>query len=202
MAKVVKGEDIKSKRLNTALESEAAEFLVLGRLLLEKIPAFKAYVNYPGYDLIATDAERNASARIQVKSRYRTDWDGFIINSFDCDFVIFVALNRGFKKTKKNGDRGVKDPEYFVLPITWVKKVRDLDNKWGKITFHDGVTALFASIFSEHFHVRPYSVDQFEELKGWDASHCFSVSNHGRTTIIPSPAAQTIPDNPRIARQH
>jgi hypothetical protein len=35
------------KRLDTKLEAEAAEFLVLGHLLLEKISAFKAYVNYP-----------------------------------------------------------------------------------------------------------------------------------------------------------
>jgi hypothetical protein len=106
--------------LDTKLESDAAEFLVLGRLLLERVPTYKSYVNYPGYDLIAVNSELNTSARIQVKSRYRTDWDGFIINNFGCDFVVFVALNRGYNKAKKNGDKGVLEPECFVLPVAYV----------------------------------------------------------------------------------
>ena len=121
------------KRLDKKLEAEAAEFLVLGHLLREKISAFKAYVNYPGYDLIATNAEQNTSRKIQVKSRYRTDWDGFIIGNLDCDFVVFVALNRGFVRPKRNGDSGIKSPDFYVLPIAYVKSVRDPKNSWGKI---------------------------------------------------------------------
>lgn len=77
------------QRLNTKLEAEAAEFLVLGQLLLERITAFKAYVNFPGYDLIATDADKNGSAHLQVKSRYGTDWDGFIIKN-NSTFILTV----------------------------------------------------------------------------------------------------------------
>jgi len=121
------------KRLDTSLESEAAEFLVLAQLLLKKIPTFKAYVNYPGYDLIATNADKNTSARIQVKSRFATNWDGFIINNFECDFVVFVALNRGFNKAKKNSGLGIEEPAFYVLPVSWVKDVSDPENKWGKI---------------------------------------------------------------------
>jgi len=51
-------------RLNIKLESEAAEFFVLGHLLLERITAFKAYTNFPGYDLIAKYALNNTSAKI------------------------------------------------------------------------------------------------------------------------------------------
>src|SRR4051812_21275131 len=120
-------------RINTRLESEAAEFLVLGHLLLQRITAFKAYVNYPGYDLIAADADRNTSAKIQVKSRYQTDWDGFIINNLNCDFVVFVALNRGFPRPKHNGDTGIRPPDFYVLPISYVNDVRDAANSWGKI---------------------------------------------------------------------
>lgn len=120
-------------RLDTKLEAEAAEFLVLGHLLLNRISAFKAYVNFPGYDLIATNAGNNTSARLQVKSRYRTDWDGFIINNLDCDFVVFVALNRGYGSPKKNSGDGIAPPEFFVLPIEWVCSVRDPNNAWGKI---------------------------------------------------------------------
>lgn len=123
----------KRTRKDTKLESEGAEFLVLGRLLLEKITAFKTYTNFPGYDLIATSADNNTSARIQVKSRYQTNWDGFIINNFDCEFVVFVTLNRGYSKLRKNGDTGIKEPEFYILPISYVMEVRDPDNDWGKI---------------------------------------------------------------------
>ena len=128
------GTMVAKPRRDTKLESDAAEFLVLGRLLLERVPTVtKSYVNYPGYDLIAINQKRHTSARIQVKSRYRTDWDGFIINNFECDFVVFVALNRGYAKPKKNGDRGVREPEFYVLPIRYVRRMRDPKNKWGKI---------------------------------------------------------------------
>lgn len=122
-----------AKRKDTKLEAEGAEFLVLGHLLLNRISAFKAYVNFPGYDLIAADAENNTSARIQVKSRFQTDWDGFIIKNYDCDFVILVALNRGYPKPKKNGDSGVREPDFYVMPISYVRRVRDPKNSWGKI---------------------------------------------------------------------
>ena len=118
---------------DTKLKSEGAEFLVLGRLLLEKITAFKANTSFPGYDLIATSAENNTSARIQVKSRFQTSWDGFIIKNLDCEFVIFVALNRGFSRLRKNGDKGIADSEFYVFPISYIKKVRDPKNEWGKI---------------------------------------------------------------------
>ena len=83
------------KRLDTRLESEGAEFLVLGHLLLNRIAAYKTYTNMPGYDLIATKPEANTSARIQVKSRWRTGATGFPISNFDCEFVVAAFLNRG-----------------------------------------------------------------------------------------------------------
>jgi len=58
-------------RQDTKLESEGAEFLVLGQLLIHRIAAYKTYTNMPGYDLVATHPEKNTSAKIQVKSRWR-----------------------------------------------------------------------------------------------------------------------------------
>ena len=87
-------------RQNTKLESEGAEFLVLGQLLTNGIPSYKAYTNMAGYDIVATNPDRNTSARIQVKSRWRTGAEGFIIKRFDCDFVVVVLLNRGSKDGK------------------------------------------------------------------------------------------------------
>src|SRR5260370_39431776 len=72
-------------RQDTRLETEGAEFLVLGNLLIEGIAAYKTYTNMPGYDLIATYPANHRAARIQVKSRWRTTATGFLIRSFECD---------------------------------------------------------------------------------------------------------------------
>ena len=50
-------------RQNTRIESEGAEFLVLGQLLIAGIPTYKSYTNMPGYDLVATNPDANSSAR-------------------------------------------------------------------------------------------------------------------------------------------
>src|SRR4051812_47118274 len=104
-------------RLDTRLESEGAEFLVLGALLLERIPSYKTYTNMPGYDLVATNPERGKSARIQVKSRWRTNAPGFPIKNFDCEFVVFARLNRGNKK----GSAKVLAPEFYVFPVGLIR---------------------------------------------------------------------------------
>jgi hypothetical protein len=84
-------------RLDSKLEAKGAEFLVLGNLLIEGIEAHEAYRNAPGCDLIATSPKSGSACRIQVKSRWAPDANGFIINNLDSDFVIYVyvALNRG-----------------------------------------------------------------------------------------------------------
>jgi hypothetical protein len=117
-------------RQNTRIESEGAEFLVLGQLLIAGIPTYKSYTNMPGYDLVATNPEQNTSARISVKSRWKTKAEGFIIKNFDCDFVVVVRLNRG----SKDGRQDVLPPEFFVLPVEVVRaapRTRD----WGKVPF-------------------------------------------------------------------
>lgn len=122
------------KRKNTKLESEGAEFLVLGNLLLNGIPSYKTYTNMPGYDLVATNPEKNTSVMIQVKSRYQTNWDGFIIKNFKSDFVVFVTLNRGYSKIGKNLEIGIKDPEFYVFPTEYVQSIQNENSTWGKIT--------------------------------------------------------------------
>ena len=117
-------------RQNTQLESEGAEFLVLGQLLIQGIPSYKTYTNMPGYDLVATDPERNRAARIQIKSRWKTKAEGFIIKNFDCDFVIVVKLNRG----SKDGKADIIPPEYFVLPVD-VAEALPRTEGWGKVSF-------------------------------------------------------------------
>jgi hypothetical protein len=119
-------------RLDTRLESEGAEFLVLGNLLIERIPTYKTYTNMPGYDLVATNPERNLAAKIQVKSRWRTNAPGFLIRNFDCDFVVLCLLNRGAKK----GASKIGSPEFYVLPVDIVKNTRRSAG-WGKVMLRD-----------------------------------------------------------------
>lgn len=120
-------------RLNTRLESEGAEFLVLGQLLIAKVATYKTYTNMPGYDLVATNTETNRAAKIQVKSRWRTGAPGFLIKNVECDFVVFCRLNRGHK----DGLGAVLDPEYFVLPASVVRMALNTDTAWSKVYVRD-----------------------------------------------------------------
>lgn len=119
-------------RLDTRLESEGAEFLVLGQLLLQKIVSYKTYTNMPGYDLVATNPESNKSAMVQVKSRWRTGAAGFPIKNFSCDFVVVVLLNRG----SKDGKKEILPPKYYVFPVKVIEGApRSRD--WGKVNLKD-----------------------------------------------------------------
>jgi hypothetical protein len=112
-------------RRDTSREAEGAEFLVLGLLLAEGIEAHKSYSRNPGYDIVAVDLEADRTCRIQVKSRWATNYGGgFPIKNFDCDFVVFVALNRGWVNRRSTaGDSGRRPPQCFVLPTDVVKSV-------------------------------------------------------------------------------
>lgn len=129
--------DLIKKKQDTKLESEGAEFLVLGNLLIEGISAYKAYINFPGYDLTAVNPDTRRVARIQVKSRWATDYDAsFPLKNLDCDFVVHVALNRGYRFGKKkrvlNDDSGVKPPCFYVFPVDILLKARR-DDGWNKV---------------------------------------------------------------------
>lgn len=114
-------------RLDTKLESEGAEFLVLGQLLITGIAAYKTYTNMPGYDLVATNPEKNTSARIQVKSRWETGASGFPIKNYDCDFVVAAFLNRG----SKNGKKKILPPAFYVFPVEVVAS-QPKSGEWNK----------------------------------------------------------------------
>ena len=129
-------------RLDTSLESAGAEFLVLGNLLVEGIEAHKLYTNFPSYDVIAVNPQTNKNCRIQVKSRRTTDFDGgFPIKNFECDFVVFVALNCGYRYRRKvtAQDSGRREPKFYVFPVEVVRKAHDAHktqkpgDKWGKV---------------------------------------------------------------------
>jgi hypothetical protein len=129
-------------RLNTQLQATGAEYLVLGQLLIHGIQAYKAHRNHPGYDLIAVNPDSQQACRIQVKSRFATDHGGgFPISNFECDFVVFVALNRGYRygksKNKAGDNLGVMEPVFYVLPIDQVKAAQKQTAKWNKVYLKD-----------------------------------------------------------------
>ena len=128
-----------AKRQDTKLETEGAEFLVLGMLLIEGIHCFKAYTNFVGYDLVAMDPKGARSAKIQVKSRWATDYDrSFPIRNFSCDFVVLVALNRGFRFGRKpaGGEEaaGRGSPKFYCFPVDLVRAAQNPNDKWGKVS--------------------------------------------------------------------
>ena len=125
----------KTKKQDTKLESEGAEFLVLGLLLIEGVSAYKAYINFPGYDLTAVNPETKKIARIQIKSRWATNYDSsFPLKNLDCDFVVHVALNRGYRFGKKTNtkDNGIKQPAIYVFPVAKLKEIRN-ETGWNKV---------------------------------------------------------------------
>ncbi|HET9055480.1 MAG TPA: hypothetical protein VFN30_01405 [Chitinophagaceae bacterium] len=121
-------------RQDTKLESQGAEFLVLGLMLIEGISCYKSYTNFKGYDLVAVNPETEKVARIQVKSRWATNYDkGFPIKRFESDFVVHVALNRGYRfgKIAKEGDKDKRSPEFYIFPTQVVQNLPR--SSWGKI---------------------------------------------------------------------
>jgi hypothetical protein len=117
----------------TNLYSEGAEFLVLGHLLIRGIHATKAYTRYPGWDLLASNPDTGKTCRIQVKARLGTDYDrAFPIKNFDAEFVVHVALNRGYRYSRAwRAESGEKPPEFYVLPMAEVEAVAEQSPKWG-----------------------------------------------------------------------
>ena len=129
-------------RLNTQLQATGAEYLVLGNLLIHGIQAYKAHRNHPGYDLIAVNPDSQRACRIQVKSRFATDYGGgFPISNYDCDFIVFVALNRGYRyakaKNKTADNLGVMEPVFYVLPVGIVKAAQKQTAIWNKVYLRD-----------------------------------------------------------------
>jgi hypothetical protein len=118
---------------DTRLEAAGAEFLVLGLLLAEGIHAWKAYTNFPGWDVVAADPANGRTCRIQVKSRWATGAPGFPMGNFECDFVCYVALNRGFSRPRKSGDDGRRAPEVYVLPLNVVRRAWVDEGSWQKV---------------------------------------------------------------------
>jgi hypothetical protein len=70
-----------------------------------------------------------------VKSRWATDYDrAFPIRSFDCDFVVLVALNRGWRGRRRRAGRedGRREPQFYVFPVEVARAAQSPRSKWHK----------------------------------------------------------------------
>ena len=116
---------------------------------------------YPQFRGFRRFVFNNQACRIQVKSRYATDFDGgFPINNFDCDFLVFVALNRGYryaKAHKESGDTGITPPVFFVFPAEVIQSATKQAARWQKVYLRD-------------------IADVSQYLNGWDRIAVFMTS--------------------------
>jgi hypothetical protein len=136
------------KRRDTTLESEGAEFLVLGNLLIRGISSYKSYRKNAGHDLVAVNPEKNLSTRVEVKSCWASDshWNMPMKVPGSTDFYVYVRLNRA----DRFGISSEKAPEFYVFPtkvvdalsktgwnqarLKTIKKLEKYENAWDLIS--------------------------------------------------------------------
>jgi hypothetical protein len=131
--------------LRLPVVSTGAEHLVMGYLMRRNVLAYKAPPNNEGYDLICIHPDprhrpkkgKLAQVRVQVKSRYATDCDrGFPVkeqslNAFD--FLVVVFLNIGNFFQGKDGSVGMRAPEFYTFPNSFIRKHHLTTSTWQKV---------------------------------------------------------------------
>ena len=122
------------KKKDTKLVSTGAEFIVLGKLLLNEIQTYKTYVNFEGYDLVSVNPTINKSCKIQVKSKNFKNDSSFYLNSVEKnkpDFYVFCQTNT-YKYVNKIAvlinDSKLK-PRFFVMDYDSVQRFKSTDKK-------------------------------------------------------------------------
>jgi hypothetical protein len=130
----------KQTRRQLPVVSLGAEYLTIGYLLRRNILAYKAPPNNEGYDIICIHPNPKRATkqiRVQVKSRYQTDCNRIILlkeKSLDAfDYLILVFLNIGCFYKKKPTKEVLTDPEFYTLPIDFVREHHLRDKGWDKI---------------------------------------------------------------------
>lgn len=131
--------------LRLPVVSAGSEYLVMGHLMRRNILTYKAPPGNEGYDLICLHPDprhqpgpdAKAQIRVQVKSRYATDCDrGFPVKdkSLDAfDYLVVAFLNIGNFYGKNDGSSGAREPEFFTLPQTFIRKHHQASSSWQKV---------------------------------------------------------------------
>jgi hypothetical protein len=146
-----------SKALRLPVISLGAEHLVIGHLMRRNILVYKAPPNNEGYDIICIHPDPKKKGdkliRVQVKSRYQTDCNrAFLVKekSFKAfDYLIVAFLNIGFFFSTKRTEQPCREPEFFVLPVYWIRR------------HHKKVQSGLDSV-----HIRGRQVDKFKNERG------------------------------------
>jgi len=138
--------------------SHGAEHLVIGYLMRRNILAYKAPPNNEGYDLICIHPDPKKvtkQIRIQVKSRYQTDCDRAFpvkertFKTFDYLVVVFLNIGNFYRRGKVLD--GYREPEFFVLPVNWIRKHHaPVESGWDKV------------------HTRGQKIDRFKNEHGFE----------------------------------
>ncbi len=131
-----------SNPLRYPVISLGAEYLTIGHLMRRNIFAYKAPPNNQGYDLICIHPDPDTDSkviRVQVKSRYQTDCDRAFpvkdttFKSFD--YLIVVFLNIGYFYRRRPTHEGIREPEFYTLPVNFVKKHHKIvKSGWQKVS--------------------------------------------------------------------
>jgi hypothetical protein len=129
------------KRFDSTLQSEGAEFLVVGQLLVQGVHAYKAYTRNALFDVIATHPENGKSVTIQVKSRLEKSASGFPLKPSKIrhpHFVVFVKLNRE-KRDSTWCRHSVKDRhiEFYIIPWDHIPEKREQNDVFSKVFLRD-----------------------------------------------------------------
>lgn len=133
------------QRLRLPVVSAGAEHLVMDYLMRRNILVYKAPPSNEGYDLIGIHPNPRhclkkgqlAQVRVQVKSRYATDCDrGFPVkeqslNAFDFLVVAFLNIESFFQG--KDGTAGMREPEFYTFPSTFIREHHVKTSTWQKV---------------------------------------------------------------------
>lgn len=127
---------VKKKRINTQLEQEGAEHLVIGNLLRFKVQSFLCPKNFENYDLIAVNPSNKKMKKIQVKSRLTKTASSFPLDKVGSDFIVFVKLNCASRIKGELLYKYDTEPEFYIFPTKLCEEYREKGG-WHKVKVRD-----------------------------------------------------------------
>ena len=167
--------------LRLPVVSQGAEFLVQGYLMRRNILTYKAPPNNEGYDLICIHPDPRRATRqirVQVKSRYATDCDRSLqitrktFAAFDFMIAAFLNIGNFLAKRKHDCLEGRHEPEFYTLPITFIKEHHDDSSSWEKI------------------RLRNLAIEEYKNDQGFDLiAQALGIEYPSRPSIVSEPEA-------------
>ncbi|WP_124607106.1 hypothetical protein [Burkholderia sp. Bp9142] len=141
-----KGQQKKRSRVNSAMISLSAEYLVMGHLLRRNILTHKAPLINKAYDLVCTLPYRSGipkPIRIRIEKRYRADRECIIsitersIDAFD--FLVLTCLNVDYSPSSNEKFASTdysQEPTFYSLPADFLRKHHDRNGDQEAVILH------------------------------------------------------------------